>query len=343
MSNSNDSTGNASENEDTADHALRDGLRANVLSAASLDRIRAEVREEWRAIAEPGVRRRRLPVAVAASLVALAALLGGRFFLANSLSGSMAILGQIERSDAPGLVEFHRLRSDVAMIAGANLHAGQSYDVRGDTLIALAGGGNMRVVRASSIEVVGAHEIKLERGEVYVDIPPGSRDRGSFLVVTPAGEFRHVGTQFSLAIVNGQTRLRVREGSVRWNSSGVDSNIGAGTEVLIDQDRVAVQRTISTAGREWAWVESMAPEIEIENRPLTEFLNWFSRETGRKLVMRDEAVRQQAAGIRMHGNVSGLTAMEALSAVMAATTLSFELPEDTIRVSSARESKPPSP
>jgi hypothetical protein len=36
-----------------------------------------------------------------------------------------------------------------------------------------------------------------------------------------------------------------------------------------------------------------------------------------------------------------MTTMEALSAVMAATTLRFELPEGAIRVSSARVSKPP--
>jgi hypothetical protein len=108
--------------------------------------------------------------------------------------------------------------------------------------------------------------------------------------------------------------------------------------VTIDRNRTVTRRPMSTAGREWAWAELLAPEIEIENRPLQEFLDWFSRETGRKLELADEAVRVQTATIRMHGNIRGLTAMEALSAVMAATTLRFELPEGVIRVSSARDS-----
>jgi len=70
-----------------------------------------------------------------------------------------------------------------------------------------------------------------------------------------------------------------------------------------------------------------------------EFLVWFSRETGRKLELTDDEARKQTATILMHGNVHGLSAMEALSAVMAATTLRFELPEGAIRVSSARDSK----
>ena len=188
---------------------------------------------------------------------------------------------------------------------------------------------------------MAANAVKLERGELYVDIPPGSRGSDRFMVVTPAGEFRHVGTQFAVAIVNGATRLRVREGSVLWHATEGDSTVDAGTEVMIDRNRTVTRRPIATAGRDWAWAESMAPDIEIENRPLQEFLDWFSRETGRKLVLADDAARKQAATIRMHGNVRGLTAMEALSAVMAATTLRFELPEGVIRVSSARDSTTP--
>jgi ferric-dicitrate binding protein FerR (iron transport regulator) len=222
-----------------------------------------------------------------------------------------------------------------------SLHAGQTLEVRGDSLIALTGGGNLRVARASAFEVVAGNAVKLERGELYVDIPPGSRGSDRFMVVTPAGEFRHVGTQFAVAIVDGVTRLRVREGSVLWHAAEGDSTVHAGTEVVVESNRTVTRRPITTTGREWAWAESLAPDFEIENRPLQEFLVWFSRETGRKLELADEAARQQTATILMHGSVHGLTAMEALSAVMAATTLHFELPEGVIRVSSARDSPTP--
>jgi hypothetical protein len=98
---------------------------------------------------------------------------------------------------------------------------------------------------------------------------------------------------------------------------------------------------MATAGHDWAWTEAMAPYIAIENRPLFEFLQWFARETGRRLDI-DDASRKQAMGIVMHGSVKGLTLTEALSAVMATTTsLKYELPEGAIRVSSARDPKAP--
>jgi ferric-dicitrate binding protein FerR (iron transport regulator) len=332
--------------ESDAERALRDGLSAPALSAEALRRIRAAAQQEWRASldgvpARASVRRRWLSLASAAMAAAVAVAIGWNVFMTNT-SADGEVLGELARADAPGIVEALYLRRDVTLTPGSSLRIGQSLDVRGNSLVTLAGGGNLRVARASAVEVIAANAVKLERGELYVDIPPGSRGSDRFMVVTPAGEFRHVGTQFAVAIVDGLTRLRVREGSVHWHASEGDSTVSAGTEVLIDRNRTVTRRPIATAGRDWSWAELMAPDFEIENRPLQEFLEWFSRETGRKLVMSDDAVRKQAATIRMHGNVHGLTAVEALTAVMAATTLRFELPEGLIRVSSARETTTPS-
>jgi len=331
------------EDEGVAERVLREGLRTPALSPEAMQRIRAATQTEWRANvqAPTHARTRRLSLAAAASVLMLAAAIGWNVFMTTT-GDTGSLLGEVARFEAPGLVESGYLRRDVAMNPGASLRAGQSFDVRGDSLITLAGGGNLRLARASSIQVLASNAVKLERGEIYVDIPPGSRGSDRFMVVTPAGEFRHVGTQFAVAIVNGMTRLRVREGSVQWNATDGESTVNAGTELTIDQNRTVTRRPIPTAGRDWAWAESMAPDIDIDNRPLQEFLVWFSRETGRKLVLADDEVRKQTATIRMHGDVRGLTAMEALSAVMAATTLRFELPEGAIRVSSARDSKTPS-
>jgi len=334
-----DLTNSSGGDEGVAERVLREGLRTPALSPEAMQRIRAATQTEWRANvqAPTHARTRRLSLAAAASVLMLAAAIGWNVFMTTT-GDTGSLLGEVARFEAPGLVESGYLRRDVAMNPGASLRAGQSFDVRGDSLITLAGGGNLRLARASSIQVLASNAVKLERGEIYVDIPPGSRGSDRFMVVTPAGEFRHVGTQFAFAIVKGMTRLRVREGSVQWNATDGESTVNAGTELTIDQNRTVTRRPIPTAGRDWAWAESMAPDIDIDNRPLQEFLVWFSRETGRKLVLADDEVRKQTSTIRMHGNVRGLTAMEALSVVMAATTLRFELPEGVIRVSSARDS-----
>ncbi len=324
---------------DAADEALRRGLRAERLSAEALQRIRRATEAEWRASTRP--RRRWLPLtaAAAAAILAVASVLGVNAW--NHRSDSGALLGSLQRAEPPGVWQKRLLRGDLSLGDRAGLRVFQSLDVRGDSLVSLAAGGNLRLARGSALDIAGENSVRLTRGELYVAIPPGEARNAAFTVVTPAGEFRHVGTQFAVAIVGQDTRLRVREGSVRWQSSGADATVDAGTELLIGADRRVTRRAVATAGREWSWAETLAPEFEIENRPLREFLEWFARETGRRLEIADDAARRQAATIRMHGNVRGLTAMEALAAVMASTTLHYELPEGAVRVSSARAEAPP--
>lgn len=331
--------------ETAADEALRAGLRATTLSPEALQRIRAATESEWRASLGPASAsvgpnsRSRWKIAAAASVLVLigAAVFGLTNYDQRSDAG--ALVATVERSDMPGIERRQVLRADEPVPAGTALRVNARLGARGDALLKLAGGGNLRVARGSLFDIPDAHTVRLQRGELYVDIPPGARGSEPFVVSTGAGQFRHLGTQFGVAIVGSQTRLRVREGSVLWQGAGGDETVNAGTEVLMD-DREISRRPIATAGRDWAWVESLAPDIEIENRPLREFLEWFSRETGRKLLLTDDAARHDVNTILMHGNVRGLGTMQALAAVMAATTLHYELPDGVIRVSSARDPKP---
>jgi ferric-dicitrate binding protein FerR (iron transport regulator) len=324
-----------------ADDALRQGLRTERLSAEAMQRIRRATEAEWRTTTQALPRRRWTSLAAAASVAILAT--AGVFGVHawNHRSDSGALLGSLQRAEAPGVWQKQLVRGDLALAERADLRVLQTLDVRGDSLVALAAGGNLRMARGSTLEITAGDTVRLTRGELYVDIPPGQARAAAFTVLTPAGEFRHVGTQFAVAIVDQQTRLRVREGRVQWQAAGNQATVDAGNELLIDRNLQVTRRAIATAGREWSWAETLAPEVEIENRPLREFLEWFARETGRKLELADDVARQQAATIRMHGSVRGLTALEALAAVMAATTLHYELPEGAIRVSSASGSAPP--
>jgi ferric-dicitrate binding protein FerR (iron transport regulator) len=249
-----------------------------------------------------------------------------------------APVAQLARADGAGIVELRALWRDAAVAVGSELRTGNDFEARGGSLLKLHGGGNLRVAPDSKFEVLSANSVRLDRGEIYVDIPPGAHADASFVAVTGAGEFRHVGTQFALAVVNGTTRLRVREGQVQWHAPGGDSTLPAGTEVLIDRHMNVTRGEVESAGQQWSWTETMAPVIDIDNRPLGEFLDWFARETGRRLVVADVATQRQIDSIRMHGSVRGLNPMQALKAVMASTSLRFDLPAGAIRVSFAGES-----
>jgi ferric-dicitrate binding protein FerR (iron transport regulator) len=337
-------TDKAPPSEDLEARALRESLEVRALSPQALARIRRATEAEWREHVVLPVRQRWVAPALAASVAALAISLAW-IFLVRGAATPGDLFARLESSQAPGVIERLPLWRGKALPAGAEIRAGQELEASGAALLTFsdhgARGGNLRVAAGTALEVVASDLVRLERGEMYVDIPPDARPRVRFAVVTGAGEFRHVGTQFALSVHEGTTRLRVREGSVQWQAADGESFVEAGTEVVIDSNHGVTRRALDTAGTHWSWAESIAPTMDIEGRPLAEFLEWIARETGRKLVIADEAARTQVAAIRMHGDVHGLDPMQALNAVMSSTTLRFDLPAGVIRVSFAGE--PPAP
>lgn len=320
------------QNEADDARILREGLHVNPLSDEAMNRIRSATEAEWRSsiAARP---RRWMPVAIAASVLGVAVVAGLVVLVSLDAEHNGDVLANLVLSESPGVTQVRAFRSDVPIAVGESLLTERRYRAHGQALLALESGGNLRIAAGSKIEVVGKDAVQLNAGELYVDIPPGVHTLAAFVVTTPAGDFRHVGTQFALAVANGETRLRVREGVVQWVTAEGQSAVEAGSEVHISRDGKATRGAIAPSDETWDWTSATTPDFEVDNRPLQEFLEWVARESGRELVLADEATRQQVATIRMHGSVKGLTPMQALSAVMAATSLRFDLPEGQIRVS----------
>jgi ferric-dicitrate binding protein FerR (iron transport regulator) len=315
---------------------LREGLHVNSLSDEALNRIRAATEAEWRSTV--AVPRRWMPVAIAASMLGVAVVAGLAVLGSFEAERGGEVLANLVLSESPGVTQVRTFRSNVSIAAGESLLSDRTYQAQGQALLALEAGGNLRIAAGSKFDVVGKDMVKLDAGEMYVDIPPGMHAPAAFVVTTPAGEFRHVGTQFALAVADGETRLRVREGVVHWVAADGQSAVQAGSEVHISRDGKASRGAIASSDKAWDWTSVTTPHFEVDNRPLQEFLAWVARESGRELVLADEGARKQVATIRMHGSVNGLPPMQALSAVMAATSLRFELPEGKIRVSFAGDS-----
>lgn len=166
--------GDTRSGETEEERVLRTGLHVNPLSPEAMSRIRAAAEAEWRANVElPS--RRWLPYAAVASFVALA-VLGGLLFvgpMGRQDHGELA--AHLVRFETPGVVEEHLLRLGTSLTEGAVLRSGRTYRVIGQALIDLEGGGNLRVASGSELEILARDDVRLESGEMYVDIPPGTR------------------------------------------------------------------------------------------------------------------------------------------------------------------------
>src|SRR5688500_460347 len=182
MSNIPDNSG-----DDEAERALRTGLQAKVLSPEALQRIRLATEAEWRANTRSRGPRRWAGLAAAASVVMIVGLAALTLYLVNAAPAPDLPLGTIARSESPGIERHRLLGGNQPLRVGESLDVSQSLITRGATLVSLAAGGNLRVARGTEFEIESQERVKLERGEVYVDIPPGAHAADDFIITTVAG------------------------------------------------------------------------------------------------------------------------------------------------------------
>jgi FecR protein len=314
---------------DLLERTLEVGLRRRPLTDEAYARIHAAVAAEW----QDTVRTRsrfRLWGGIAAGLAAvlLIAVVWLRPF------ADRAVLGVVARTESGARVSRSSLLPHRPLGVGAVVRAGDMLIVPGSVLVELQGGGTLRIAKGTQLEAIAADSVALRLGEVYVDLPPGLSRASAFVVRTPLGVIEHLGTQFDVAAVDHEVRVRVREGQVRLRQGSAAETVAAGTELVVSKAEPASRRSIPTHGPQWSWIEALQPDYDIENRKLLDFLQWAARETGRKLSFEDDRARETAERTRLHGSMRGLPAATALDMVLTTTSLRYEFAEDLIRVSS---------
>ncbi|HTU65692.1 MAG TPA: FecR domain-containing protein [Steroidobacteraceae bacterium] len=228
----------------------------------------------------------------------------------------------------------------VALQGETRLHLGDAIR-EGDTLDAgagriaseFAGGLSLRLDEHARVRFDGAGHVTLLAGTVYVD--SGGLDVGPPLIITtPAGEVSHTGTQFLVVVGEGATRVRVREGRVVLAPAGggTASTIAPGDELEMRGGQATWRRGLPSYGGDWDGPTSVAPILDIEGRPLSEFLGWLARERGWRLNYADDDLQRRAHEIRLHGSLDGLDPAAMLERTSLVTGLTLRSREGELLV-----------
>jgi hypothetical protein len=316
------------------ERSLTHALHAEPLGPDALARIRTAAAREWQLSTGKGDRRIWVRRSLWGSMAAVVCILALGVVWFESQSADSAVFGVLIRSDAGDAnVRFEIVRWRVLRVGGP-LRAGDTLTTHGPALIALSSGGTLRLAADTVVEVSGEAEARLQRGLIYVDLPAGTASKSPFRVVTRAGTIEHLGTEFEVLSSEQVVRLRVREGRVRLRNRAEEFIAEAGTELTADRTGGVSRSSISSYGRDWLWVAALAPDCEIEGRPLLGFLEWASRELGRPLEFSDAHAREVAERTILHGSVRGREPLDALASVLATTTLSYEIRGSTIWIQS---------
>ncbi len=292
--------------------------------AAVRESVRAAVERAW--LEETARRRGRRAYRWAAAAAVVASAVGLAWFgLRGGVSEAPTTVGTLVA--ARGTVHLTSPSDRGPIVAGSRLDAGTVVRTGANGYLLLTSAAiDLRVGPGTVLDLDHPGHVQLTHGRIYVDSGPEGVAHEPLVVDTPFGRVNHLGTQFQVVVHSSSMWVGVRSGRVSVNGrSGRRETLARGQGVAVYPGGAVQRMAITPYGREWAWVNTLTPDFPIDGRPLSEFLAWYTRETGRRLELQGPATQAAIDQTRLSGSIAGLTPTEALAAVMATTRLQYDM------------------
>jgi hypothetical protein len=302
-------------------------------SVQATTEVRAVVEGEWRKIVAARQQRRRLAGWAAAASVAATAV---ALWLARPLyqpeAGPVAslarVVGDVQIGSGDG--RWAPLAAGGAIEPGAVIRTGSG----GRAALEMRNGVGLRLDSGTQLAFNDSNDATLSRGAVYVDSGPADGAQvADFLLETPVGSVRHLGTQYEARLTGGDLRVGIREGRVEI-SGAQGAVLGSAGELLTIGDGSVSRTRLAATASDWSWVAEVTPPFSIEGRSVDEFLSWAGRETGRTVVYASPDAERRARNVTLRGTVEGLAPEQAVAAVLSTTSLRPIVDGDQIRIDS---------
>ena len=281
--------------------------------------VRAAVAAEWRATVAARHPQRRFTqpwLAIAASVAVLAVAVGVALPRWKAAGVPVAVVARVT-----GAAEIRHSTNGAWQALGTTSPVAASGEIRtsssGRVALRRPDGLEVRLDTDTQLAFAGYERARLASGGVYVDAGTPGSGSGAFVVGTPYGDVRHVGTQYVASVHDGALQVAVREGSIAIDRGQVPVVARAGEALAVREDGSVVRSQVDTHGQAWLWAAAIAPEFAIEGRSLDEFLAWAGRETGRKIVYTSAEAAREAEQTMLKGSTTGLAPEAAVAAVFA--------------------------
>ncbi len=299
------------------------GPRADI--PANLEkRVHENVRQHWQsAVRKRVVARWVIPTSLAATILIAFSLNTRTPDIASQMIGTVAyVAGEVNSAGATIIIGDTVFSGDsIETISGA----GVSITLRGDVSLRIAGN--------SSVRLDHADEITLLRGQIYADSGERIYPDRHLTVNTLNGSATDIGTQFSVSFDNNRMSVAVREGQVDITHEQSVITANAGDKLILQTGNDVVIDQVAPYDPYWEWAATLAPDFDIRNRSLLDFLKWAARETGKSLMFSDDEVRMAAMGTQVVGSISRFTPSEAIEAILSTTQFNYAVNEQSITIS----------
>jgi ferric-dicitrate binding protein FerR (iron transport regulator) len=284
-------------------------------------RVRETARAEWQRLYKRRQRSRRIAAGFVTLAAAAAIILA--FWLPqlnNRQQPLIATEWQVERIVGAGWLVDGELRSSLDGVRLFEL--GQQIETSAGGFVSLrsATGQQLRLDERSTIRRINDGVLELVAGAVYVDSNESAQTAN---IITPHGTIQELGTQYEVRLEDDAVRLRLREGAVRLTTkSGVRHEVSDGEEFVLRRNGEFSRVAVSSHDPLWGWTTRVARVPINSGATVDEFLRWYSREHGLRLVYAGTKLLQLAEETVVEGALNELSPRQALEVVMTTSELS---------------------
>ncbi len=196
----------------------------------------------------------------------------------------------------------------------------------------MSGGQSLRIDTSSHVILHSPNHISLEAGAIYIDTAFAETEE-PILVSTPLGTAQDIGTQFQIRVIGMLMVVGVRTGLVEVSQPGGQSHsINRGHFVKLDASGKSGQYPIQPDDPSWAWIETVAPEFDIQGASLEQYLRWYAHERGVNLVWADAASEASAGAALLAGSIADASLDEGLMLVKQVAPFEHRLSSGTLWV-----------
>lgn len=306
------------------------GARSQPAQQAAAE-VRAAVEAEWRSTVSARQQRRRFTGWAAAAGIAVAAVVAWMarpLYLPEPVAVATVarVVGDVQVESSRG--QWSHVVTGDTVRAGAAVRTGAG----GRAALDLPSGVRVRLDTGTELAFNSVEVASMSEGAVYVDSGKDAAPSAArFVLDTPAGDVRHLGTQYEARLDDGGLRVGVREGKVEIRGTGAPV-VGSAGEVVALHGGQVTRSALAPNASAWNWVTDVTPPFSIEGRTVDEFLTWAGRETGRRVVYSSPDVERLAKSVTLSGTVDRLPPQQAVAAVLATTSLETNMADGSIEV-----------
>ncbi len=228
------------------------------------------------------------------------------------VTNAPALLASITYSQGRTTLNDSTLTTQTQLHAGDHLHTDSNSALR----IELQSGISLRIAAGSDVKLNAADELQLQQGSIYVD---SNDNRAPLNVHTTYGDISHIGTRYFIAADTQAVQVAVRTGQVAIRTNQQQTTVNALEQVQVGPVQQIQRSVLQLDDPRWQWAQTLATPFVLENRSLSEFLQWVERETGYEVRYASNEVSKAAARTVLHGQQTSLPPLQALQVVAAST------------------------